>query len=446
MHDQDSTTGDAEPTTRQRPFAAMAHRNFRLFWIGGLISGSGRFFQALAIPAVVWQLTESPGWVGLAGFSQFLPTAMVAPLAGALADRHDRRLLLLVTQSAQAVMAASFMALWWSGVRSPGVFVAVSAVAGLVAGLNIPAWQAFVSELVPRHLLLNAITLNSMQFNSARMIGPVLAGVTIASVGPGWAFFVNFVSYGAVLVALALIRTPDITRARTERIRPLRDFVETIHYIGRKPGISAAIMTVFLIGMFGLPIQTLSIVFAEDVYDRGPSGFGLMLTMIGAGAVLFSPVVATLGGRVARSRLQGIAIVAYSCAVIGFAVAPTFLLALVALMAVGAAHLTSASTLNTTIQLQVDEDRRAKVLAVYLMVLLLSSPIGLLVLGQLIELIGPRRTMFGAGLVMLAAASALKVSGRLAALDEEGGTYVPEVVPEAHPTLPVPPREDRSAD
>ena len=262
----------------------------------------------------------------------------------------------------------------------------------------------------------------------------------------GSRLFVNFVSYGAVLVALVLIRTPDITRARTERIRPLRDFVETIHYIGRKPGISAAIMTVFLIGMFGLPIQTLSIVFAEDVFDRGPSGFGLMLTMIGAGAVLFSPVVANLGGRVARSRLQGIAIVAYSCAVIGFAVAPTFLLALVALMAVGAAHLTSASTLNTTIQLQVDEDRRAKVLAVYLMVLLLSSPIGLLVLGQIIELVGPRRTMFGSGLVMLAAASALKVSGRLAALDEEGGTYVPEVVPEAHPTLPVPPREDRATD
>ena len=442
---RDSTSIDIESGTRSRPFAALGHRNFRLFWIGGLISGVGRFFQALAIPAVVWQLTESAGWVGLAGFSQLLPTALIAPLAGALADRYERRRLLLFTQSAQALMASSFMILWWSGVRSPGVFVAVSAVAGLVAGLNIPAWQAFVSELVPRDLLFNAITLNSMQFNSARMIGPVLAGVMIASAGPAWAFFVNFISYGAVLIALALIRTPDITRERTQRIQPMRDFVETIHYIRRKPGISAAITTVFLIGMFGLPIQTLSIVFAEDVFGRGPTGFGLMLTMIGAGAVLVSPLVATLGGRVPRSRLQGIAIVGYSLAVIGFAVAPTFLLALLALMSMGAAHLTSASTLNTAIQLQVDENRRAKVLAVYLMVLLMSSPIGQLVLGQLIEVIGPRKTMLGAGVIMLVAATALKVSGRLAALDEEGGTYEPEVVPEAHPTLPVPPRGDRPA-
>jgi predicted MFS family arabinose efflux permease len=193
--------------------------------------------------------------------------------------------------------------------------------------------------------------------------------------------------------------------------------------------------------MFGLPIQTLSVVFAEDVFDRGATGFGLMLTMVGAGAVLISPLVAGPGSRVARSKLQAVAFLGYAGAIIGFSVAPSFLLALVALMTMGAAHLTSASTLNTTIQLQVDENRRAKVLSVYLMVLLLSSPTGQLVLGQLIELFGPRRTMFGAGMVMLVAVAALVVSGRLAALDDEGGTYAPDVVPEAHPTLPVPPRD-----
>jgi predicted MFS family arabinose efflux permease len=280
-----------------------------------------------------------------------------------------------------------------------------------------------------------------MQFNSARMIGPVLAGVTLASAGPAWAFFVNFVTYGAVLVALALIRTPGLDRDRHAPIQPWRDFVDTLAYITTRPGIGVSIAAVFLIGMFGLPIQTLSVVFAEDVFDRGATGFGLMLTMVGAGAVLVSPLVAGPGSRVARSKLQAVAFLGYAGAIIGFSVAPSFLLALVALMTMGAAHLTSASTLNTTIQLQVDENRRAKVLSVYLMVLLLSSPTGQLVLGQLIELFGPRRTMFGAGMVMLVAVVALVVSGRLAALDYEGGTYAPDVVPEAHPTLPVPPRD-----
>ena len=444
MSAPDSTETEVDSGPRRRAFAALSIRNYRLFWIGGLISGTGRFFQVLAIPVVVWQLTESPGWVGLAGFAQILPMALMAPIAGALADRHDRRRFLMVSQSAQGAMAAVFMILWWSGVRSPGVYVAVAALAGVTAGLNLPAWQAFVSELVPRELLLNAVTLNSMQFNSSRMIGPVAAGVTIAAVGPGWAFFVNFATYGAVLLALVLIDTPGLARDRTEPIQPARDFVDTLRYVAGRPGIGVAIVTVCLVGMFGLPIQTLSVVFAEDIFDRGASGYGLMLTMMGAGAVLIAPFVAGLGGRVRRSRIQGVAIVAYSAAVVGFAVAPTFLLSLLALMAMGAAHLTTASTLNTTIQLQVDEDRRAKVLAVYLMVLLTSNPLGQLVLGQLIEVAGARETILGAGVVMLVAAVVLKISGHLAALDEEGGTYEPDVVPEAHPTYPVPPRENRN--
>jgi MFS family permease len=441
MSVNDSTTTIVGSTVRTRAFAALGHRNYRLFWIGGLISNAGRFFQVLAIPVIIWQLTESAGWVGLAGFAQVLPMALVAPVAGVLADRHDRRRYLLFTQTTQGVMAAVFMILWWSGVRSPGVFVAVSVLAGLAAGLNLPAWQAFVSELVPRELLLNAVTLNSMQFNSSRMIGPVLAGLTIASVGAGWAFFVNFATYGAVLVALALIDTPGVARSADQPIQPIRDLGHTVRYVAHQPGIRTAVITVSLIGMFGLPVQTLSVVFAEDVFDRGPSGFGVMLTSLGAGAVLVAPVVAGLGGRVARSRIQGLAIVAYSCAVVGFALAPTFLLSLVALMAMGAAHLTSASTLNTAIQIQVDEERRAKVLSLYLMVLMLSNPVGQLVLGQLIEAIGPRETMLGAGLVMFVGAIILRLSGRLTALDQEGGTYAPDVVPEAHPTLPVPPRE-----
>lgn len=401
-------------------FRALRHRNYRLFWIGGFVSNTGRWFQVLAIPAIIWQLTENAAWVGLAGFSQMLPMALVGPVAGALADRHDRRRMLLVTQSLQATATLALMVMWMAGVRSPTAFVVVSAIAGLCAGLNLPAWQAFVSELVPRDLLLNAITLNSMQFNSARMLGPVLAGVVLASAGPAWAFFVNFCSFGGVLIALALIDTTGRPRRPADPFRPVADFAETIGYIRRSPGIASAITVVLLVGFCGFPIQVLSVVFAEDVFETGPSGFGLLLTMMGTGAVLAGPVVAGIGDSISRSRLELFALVGYASGVITFSLAPIFPVALVALMLVGACHLTSASLLNTTVQLQVDESRRAKVLSAYIMALTVASPLGQLTLGQLIELFGPRPVVFGAGSTMLLGSLGLLATGRLTLLDGEG--------------------------
>ena len=431
-----------QKTARAMPpsLEALGYRNFRLFCFGGLASGIGRFFQVVALPIVIYRLTDSPAWVGLAGFAQLVPMALMAPLAGSIADRHPRRKVLLITQCSLALVSLVFVVLWWSDVRSPTAFVLASVLAGTVAGLNLPAWQAFVSELVPRDVLLNAITLNSAQFNTARMIGPVLGGITVAFAGPGTAFLINALTYVAPVIALSLIRTPDTASPGDEPFRPGRDFVETNRYIATRPGIATAVGVVALIGLFGLSIQTLAVVFAEDVFDKGASGYGLMLTMIGFGAVTSAPFVASLGSRFLRSRLQAVALLVYGTAIIGLAAAPNFYVALAPLALMGAAHLTSASTLNTTVQLQVDESRRAKVLSIYLMALLMANPFGQLALGQMIEWTGPRRAFGVAGGVLLAAAVVLGLSGRLRRLDEEVGTYEPGVMPEVHPTTPVPPR------
>ena len=193
--------------------------------------------------------------------------------------------------------------------------------------------------------------------------------------------------------------------------------------------------------MFGLSIQVLVIVFAEDVFGRDESGYGLMLTMIGAGAVAAAPFVTSLGGRFRRSRVQAFALLAYGLAVMALAAAPVFWMALVALAVMGASHLTSAAMLNTTIQLQVEEHRRAQVIAVYMMALLLANPVGQLVLSQLIERIGPRPTFGIAGATLVAATLALRASGRLSRLDLEGGRYEPRVLAEFHPTTPTAPNK-----
>jgi MFS family permease len=377
--------------------------------------------------------------VGLAGFAQLLPMSLLGPLAGAIADRYSRRKILILTQSLQAVASLGFVTLWFGGVRSPTVYVLASVVAGAAAGLNLPAWQAFVSELVPRDTLMSAITLNSAQFNTARLLGPTLAGIVIAAFGPGWAFIINSVSYGATVGALLWMRLPRVHPEPTERMRPLREFVATVGYVRTQPGIVTAIATVSLIGFFGLASQMMSVVIAAEVFDRGERGFGEMLSAVGLGAIIASPMVAKLAQHTRRSVIQQYALIGYGFGILGVGLAPNFRLAQVALLVMGMAHIASASTLNTAIQLQVDETVRAKVLSVYLTVLLLANPLGQLALGQAIDIVGPQQTYVLAGAVLFAVAVFLVATGRLAGLDTEVGTYEPAAAAEAHPSTPAPP-------
>ena len=424
-------------------FASFRYRDFRYFWFGGITSMSARWFQYVALPAVVWDLTASPGWVGFAGFAQFMGMAVVAPVAGVVADHYPRRNILVVSQSLMGLVAVAMALAWTQGVRSPSAYVALATASGLAGGLNLPVWQAFVSELVPRDLLLNAVTLNSAQFNSSRLVGPMLGGITVAAAGPAVAFWVS--AAGALVVVFALTRVESprgVSGAGTPSMRLIRNTLAVARYVRDRRGLVVAFVTAALIGALGLPIQILTVVFAEDVFDRGPGGFGLMLTMLGVGAVLAAPMVASLGGRVSRSNIQRVALAVYGAAVLALSVAPTFVVYLVPLAAIGAAHLASASALNTAVQLQVDEERRTQVMSLYVMVLMSSNPLGQLALGQLIELVGARLAFGVYGALLLGGAAVLHARGWLRQLDVEVGEYSPEVVPEVHPTTPSPPRRN----
>ena len=274
----------------------------------------------------------------------------------------------------------------------------------------------------------------------------MLGGITVAAAGPAVAFWVS--AAGVLVVLFALVRVESRRAARSSGIpsmRLIRNTVAVARYVRARRGLVVAFVAVALIGSVGLPIQILSVVFAEDVFARGPGGFGLMLTMLGAGAVAAAPVVASLGGRVSRSMIQRVALLVYGTAVLALAVAPTFVSYLVPLVVIGAAHLATASALNTAVQLQVDEERRTQVLSLYIMVLMSSNPLGQLALGQLIELTGPRPAFGVYGAALLAGTVGLHASGWLRELDVEVGEYSPEVMPEVHPTTPSPPRREGRA-
>ncbi|MEL7208754.1 MAG: MFS transporter, partial [Actinomycetota bacterium] len=290
---------------------ALRHRNFALFWWGALVSNTGTWVQNVTVPFVIFQITGSPAWVGVAGFAQLFPAWLMGPAGGTIADRFPRRLVLLVSQIGMAAVAFALWAIWLAGVRSPWVIVGTVALSGLIAGLNIGAWQAFVSELVPREDLLNAVTLNSAQFNAARAFGPAVGGAVLAALGPSWSFFINGVSFAAVIGALVLIDVPTRRDRTEERPRVFRELAATLRYVRTMPGIVVCIAVVLALGALGSPVFTLIVVFADEVFRVGETEFGFLSASLGIGAVLGTPLVAGRGSAVRRSRLLAVALVVY---------------------------------------------------------------------------------------------------------------------------------------
>ena len=400
--------------------AAFQHRNFTLFWTGALISNIGTWMQNITVPYVIYQMTGSASLVGVAGFVQFVPIVFVGPVGGSLADRFPRRRLLVLTQGAMAVVAFALWGAWAAGAGTPGVLIALVAVNGVIGGLNIPAWQAFVSELVPREHLLGAVTLNSAQFNAARAFGPAIGGVVLGSLGAGAAFLINAVSFAAVIAALALVRVPVIVHPEASG-RVVRQFLDGLAYVRRRPGIAVCILVVTAVAALGMPVVQLAAVFAEDVFGVGAGAYGLLTGALGLGGALAAPVVTGWAGGVRRSRLAGYALVGYGAALVLFAQAPSFPLAVVAIALAGAGFLTVVSTLNTTVQLLVTEDVRGRVMAIYIMGFTAAYPVGTLVQGWLADRVGPRLTVSAAAAALVVAAVWLLSRGGLLARLDQGG-------------------------
>jgi predicted MFS family arabinose efflux permease len=312
---------------------------------------------------------------------------------------------------------------WVAGWTSPWTITATVAVSGTIASMGIASWQAFVSELVPRGDLLNAVILNSTQFNAARAIGPAIGGVVLGGLGPGWAFLLNAISYAVVVVALVRIRLRRPAADTSERIGILREFASTIRYVRRKRGIVACCTLITAVGLLGSPIFSLVVVFADDVFHVSGTLYGLLSACLGIGAVMGAPLIASRASGLRRSRLVGLALLVYALALAAFGAAPGYWVGVACLLVAGAAYLAIASTSNTTVQLQVDEAMRGKVMALYLMTFTAAIPIGSLVQGWTAQAVGPRETTIAAGLLLAALVTGLRVTGRLAAMDDEGPVW-----------------------
>ena len=402
------------------PYAALRHRNFRKFFLAALASNSGSWLQAIAIPYIMYEMTGSGAWVGISVFSLLLPMAIMGPWAGPLADRLPRRTIVMVAQTIQAFITFSYAIFWWAGIREPLAYIGLSIVFGIVNGFGLPAWQAYVSDLVPRDALQNAITLNSLQFNAARAIGPSIGGVVLALFGPAWCFAGNAVSFFAVvLTLLSLPPTPPGAIAESGE-KPLTQFRLGMAYARDDPAILTGYFAAALVAVCGgTLVQVHLVLFAEDVFAVSEGYYGILVSAFGLGAIMMAPWLMRRAPMYPPSRVLVAGLLFYGVGELILTSTSIYVIGLVGTLIAGCSHITMATTTNSALQLHVTEAMRGRVMAMYLMVLTVGMPMGAIIQGPLSDAFGVRVVVSFMGAMLIAGAFWLATTGRAAHFDRD---------------------------
>lgn len=396
-----SAEAATEPKERRGTFRSLRIRNYRLFATGQVVSNTGTWMMRIAQDWLVLTLTGSPAAVGFTIALQFAPMLFFGLYGGVIADRYAKRTLLLITQSVMGVLALAMAALTISGVVQVWHVYLIAFLLGLATVVDNPARQAFVVELVGPQDVRNAVSLNAANFQTARILGPAVAGVLIAAVGSGWAFALNGLSFIAPLAALLMMRESelhDVPRVPREKGQ-LR---EGLRYVAGRPELLWPIVLVGFVGTFGYNFPIWLAAFVDDVYHRGAGTYGLLNTLMAAGSL----AGALLAARRASGRMRmlvGSALV-FGLLELAAALAPAFWLFAMLLVLIGLFGLTFNTTANSSLQLATDPVMRGRVMSLYMMVFLGGTPIGAPLVGWLTDTYGARIGFLSGGLVSVASA------------------------------------------
>lgn len=386
----------------QQRYAALRYRNFTLLWSGLIVSNMGTWMQNVANGWLVLQLTNSPLWLGLLGLSFAVPMIVIPPFAGAVVDRVHRVHLLFFTQSMQLVTAVSLAVLTWLGRIQTWHILLASFVGAALLAFDNPARQALIPDLVePRHLL-NALSLNSATYTGAALIGPALAGVLLESLGPGTLFFINGVSFLAVIFALAAmtgVRTHS-GGGRTDSLQ--KSFLDGLSYAWHSRMIVALLLLSALGGVFGRSYQNLLPVFGRDIWHAGAEGYGLLLSAAGGGAVLGAFGLASFRRWSHQGAIMLVSGFLFSLSLIAFAMSPSLWLGLPLLFITGVTSTVFSTIISTFIQFSVPNELRGRIMSLYTVTLIGLPSLGALGSGALAEWLGgiagaPRAVLLGAG-------------------------------------------------
>jgi MFS family permease len=412
-------------------FRALRHRDYRLFWTGQLVSLMGTWMQTVAQGWLMHRLTESPIMLGLLGFAQFLPVTLFALFAGVVADHMDKRRLILITQTFAMLQALTMAVVVSLGVVQPWMILALAFLLGAVNAFDLPGRQSFFIEMVGREDLSNAIALNSAAFNIARVLGPAVAGLLVGWVGEQACFWLNAVSFVAVIASLTRIRTPG----RPTEVGGLRQTLATlgdgVRYALDTPAIRNLLVLLGFAAGLGFQYMVLLPVYARDVLRVGPREYGLMVSAFGLGSLIAAVVMTRRMDRWAlrRSLLLGLAASGIGMAVFAWsrALPLTLLMGLLS----GFGFITYVATTNTLLQLTTQDRYRGRIMSLYTLMFVGTTPFGALLCGWIGQQAGAPVATSVCALILLA--GALSVSHRLRVLAAREAERAP-VAPDTETT------------
>lgn len=377
-----------------RSLAPLRHRRYAALWSGAFLSNIGTWMETVAVGVLVTTETGQAGWAGLVAAAGFLPSGLIGPFGGALADRLSRRRLLLTTTTVQALLAGVLTALAATGSAEPPIVTLIVLGSGCAMALGFPSYQSLMPDLVPREDLAGAVALGAVQWNLGRVIGPALAGIVIATGGYEWAFAINTVSFLAVIAAIAPLRLPaPRPRAGESIIESIR---EGLRFARDEPGIRAVIGYMALTSVLAAPFIALVPAFAVKVFHNPDEGTSALVTAQGVGAVMMALLLANLAARHGHRRVLLGCLWSLPAALTLYALAPTLVLGAVAMLAVGFLYLGCLSSFMTIAQLRAPAELRGRVMSALMVLLGVLYPLASIAQGAIADEIGLRATTAGA--------------------------------------------------
>lgn len=393
----------ARQARRISTFRALQHRNYRLYIIGQLVSLAGTWMQIVAQGWLVYELSRSEAMLGVVGFAAAIPALAITPWAGVVADRVRKRDLIVATQTAAMLLAFVLAGLTFTGLVQVWHVVALAAMLGVVNAFDGPARQAFVVELVGSDDLPNAIALNSMTFNAARVVGPAFGGILLATVGSAWCFTFNGLSFLAVIISLLVMRLPGERSSHDQR-SPWQQLKSGVKYVTEHPDLRGLLLLALFFSTFGISYNTVLPSFVDRILADGAAGFGLLTSAAGVGAVTGAFLVATYGDRGQRGKILYGAAMTFPVVLTLFAWNRSFPVALVLTVLLGIGFMLQFTLINTLLQTRVANEMRGRVMSLYTLTFFGFTPFGNLALGAVSEWIGMSVAITVAAVLTLASA------------------------------------------
>jgi MFS family permease len=385
-------------TLLRRTFQALSYPEFRVLWCGAFISTVGTWMQKVAQSWLIFTLTGSAFLLGFDSFLGDVPILLFSLIGGVAADRIDRRRLLLNSQYLQMAFALTLAALIYFDRVSVWHILSLSFLTGTAQAFGGPAYQSLIPTLVGKKDISNAIALNSIQFNLARIIGPVVAGLAFTALGAAACFLLNAVSFLAVILSLSSFKSRTLLPEHPGKL--LDELRMGLSYVRRQPALQALSFLAFCSTFFGVPLVTMLPVFAKDVFHLGPRGYSGLLACTGVGAVIGALVVAALGNFANKGKVALALQLLFGAMVVLFALSPVLWLSLTALLLAGIALVAVFALISSLVQLQAPEAMRGRVVSIYMVAFRGGAPLGSLATGFLASQMSPSWVLAGNGLMM----------------------------------------------